>query len=219
AIVLVAATFFFTRKHYAPPVTTAPSAASAPVAPAPAVSAPAASAPASVPSASAPAVSAPAQTTPEPSLPTLGVSSGAGKVTLKVSPKDQPPAESGRILGTLIVVAGQDDARVFLNGELQRQLTQAGQLRLPNLELKDYVVQVSKSGFQDPPQQKIRIRKGEQARLVFNLQPQPQPQTRLASLTIQGGVPGTAVLVDQTPVGTIQPDGTLSIATVNPGDR
>ena len=88
-------------------------------------------------------------------------------------------------------------------------------MRLPNLELKDYVVQVSKSGFQDPPQQKIRIRKGEQARLIFNLQPQP----RLASLTIQGGAPGTTVLVDQTPVGTIQPDGTLSVSTVNPGDH
>ena len=123
--------------------------------------------------------------------------------------------ESGHNLGTLLVVAGQDDARVFLNGKLQRQLTQAGQLRLPNLELKDYVVQVSKSGFQDPPQQKIRIRKGEQARLIFNLQPQP----RLASLTIQGGAPETMVLVDQTLVGTIQPDGTLSVSTVNPGDH
>jgi hypothetical protein len=136
---------------------------------------------------------------------------GVGKVTV-----DNPaPTESGHNLDTLLVVAGQDDARVFLNGKLQPQLTQAGQLRLPNLELKDYVVQVSKSGFQDPPQQKIRIRKGEQARLVFNLQPQP----RLASLTIQGGAPGTSVLVDQTPVGTIQPDGTLSVSTVKPGDH
>ncbi len=96
-------------------------------------------------------------------------------------------------------------------------------MRVPNLEPRDYVVQVSKSGFQDPPQQKIRIRKGEQARLIFNLQPQPQPQpqpqTRLASLTVQGGVPGTAVLVDQTPVGTIKPDGTLSVSTVIPGDH
>ncbi len=62
---------------------------------------------------------------------------------------------------------------------------------------------------------KIRIRKGEQAKLIFNLQPQP----RLASLTIQGGAPGTTVLVDQTLVGTIQPDGTLSVSTVNPGDH
>jgi hypothetical protein len=41
----------------------------------------------------------------------------------------------------------------------------------------------------------------------------------VASLTIQGGTPGTTVLVDQTPVGTIQPDGTLSVSTVNPGDH
>ena len=137
--------------------------------------------------------------------------SSAGKGTLD----DQPPAESGRNLGTLLVIAGQDEARVFLNGKLQPQLTQAGQLRLPNLESEDYVVQISKNGFQDPPQQKIRIRKGEQARLTFNLRPEP----RLASLTIQGGAPGTTVFVDQTLVGTIQPDGTLSVSTVNPGDH
>jgi tetratricopeptide (TPR) repeat protein len=196
ALVLVAATFFFTRKHYAPPVANTPSAA---------------------PIVSAQAVSAPVPTTSEPSLPALPTSSDTAAET--VTHDDQPPAESGRNRGTLLVVAGQNDARVFLNGKLQPQLTQAGQLRLPNLELKDYVVQVSKSGFQDPPQQKIRIRKGEQARLIFNLQPQPQPQPRLASLTIQGGAPGTTVLVDQTLVGAIQSDGTLSVSTVNPGDH
>jgi len=207
AVILVAATFFFTRKHYAPPVGKTP--AAAPTVSAPTVAAPAVSAPA----VSGPTVSAPAQSTPELSLPAPPVSSdtGAGKVTVD----DHLPAESGHNMGTLVVVAGQDDARVFLNGKLQRQLTQAGQLRLPNLELKDYVVQVSKSGFQDPPQQKIRIRKGEQARVIFNLQPQP----RLASLTIQDGAPGTTVLVDQNLVGTIQPNGTLSVSTVNPGDH
>jgi tetratricopeptide (TPR) repeat protein len=206
AIILVAATFFFTRRYYALPVAKTQPAA-------PTVSVPDVPAPAQT----TPAQAAPTQTTPEPSLPALRTSSdtAAGKVTVD----DEPPVESGHNLGTLLVVAGQDDADVFLNGELQRQLTQAGLLLLPNLELKDYVVQVSKSGFQDPPQQKIRIRKGEQARLVFNLQPQPQPQPRLASLTIQGGAPGTTVLVDQTLVGTIQPDGTLSVSTLNPGDH
>jgi tetratricopeptide (TPR) repeat protein len=202
AIILVAATFFFTRRHYVTPVAkTQPTA--------PTVSAPAVSAPAQA----TPAQEVPAQIAPEPSLPALAVSSdtAAGKVTVD----DQPPAESVQNMGTLLVVAGQDGARVFLDGKLQGQLTQAGKLRLPNLELKDYVVQVSKSGFQDPPQQTIRIRKGEQARLIFDLQPQP----RLASLTIQGGPPGTMVLVDQTPVGTIQSDGTLSVSTVNPGDH
>jgi tetratricopeptide (TPR) repeat protein len=218
-MILVAATFFFTRKHYAPPVAKTPSAA--PTVAVPAVSAPAVSASTASVSASAPA-------TPKSSLPALPVSSDAAPGKVKVN--DQPPAESGHDLGTLLVVTGQDDARVFLNGKLQRQLTQGGQLRLPNLELKDYVVQVSKSGFQDPPQQKIRIREGEPATLIFNLQAQNlqpqnlqpqnlQPQPSLASLTIQGGAPGTIVLVDHAPVGTIQPDGTLSVSTVNPGDH
>lgn len=122
--------------------------------------------------------------------------------------------ESGQNLGTLVVVTGQDKAKVFLNGKLQPQLTNGGQLRIPNLEPKDYVVRVSKSGFQDLPEQKIRLRKG-QGKLIFNFQPAPH----LASLTIQGGLPGTTVLIDQAAVGTIQPDGTLSIATVNPGDH
>ena len=212
ALILMAVTFFFTRQHYAQPVAKAPAAA-------PKVSAATISAPASGPSVSAPAVSAPAKATPEPSLPALRPSSdtAAGKVTVD----DRPPAESGHNLGTLLVVAGQDDARVFLNGKFQAELTQAGQLRLPNLELKDYVVQVTKPGFQDPPQQNIRVRKGEQAKLIFNLQPQPRvaSQPSLASLTIQGGVSGTTVLVDQTPVGTIRPDGTLSVSSVNPGDH
>jgi tetratricopeptide (TPR) repeat protein len=214
AIILVAATFFFTRKHYAPQLAKMPSAA--PIVDAPAVDAPAVSAPDVSPTVSAPTVSAPAQTTPEPSfsLPVARVSSdtAAGKV----SRNSQPPTEPGHNLGTLLVVADQDDASVFLDGKLQPQLTQAGQLRLPNLELKEYVVQVSKSGFQDPPPQKVRIAKGEQFKVTFYLQPQ---QPRLASLAILGGPPETKVLVDQTLVGTIQPDGTLAVSTVNPGDH
>ncbi len=123
--------------------------------------------------------------------------------------------ESGRNLGALVVVTRQDKAKVFLNGKLQQQLTEGGQLRIPNLELKEYVVRVSKSGFEEVPEQKIRLRKGEQGSLTFNLQPIP----RLASLTIQGGVPGATVLIDQNPVGTVRPDGTLTVATVNPGDH
>ena len=108
---------------------------------------------------------------------------------------------------------------MILNGKLQSQLTHGGQLRLPNLELKDYVVQVSKSGFQNPPLQKVRIRGNDLARLSFTLQPNLAPQPRLASLTVQGGAPGAAVLIDQIPVGSIQPDGRLSVSAVNPGDH
>ncbi len=125
--------------------------------------------------------------------------------------------ESGQSesLGTLLVVAGQDKAKVFLNGKLQPQLTSNGQLRIPNLEFKDYTVRVSENGFQDLPEQKVRIRKGEQGKVIFNLQPIPH----LASLTIQGGLPGSAVLIDQTSSGIIQPDGTLTVSTISPGDH
>jgi hypothetical protein len=118
-------------------------------------------------------------------------------------------------LGTLLVMTGQDDAGVFLDGKLLPHVTRGGQLRLPNLAPQEYVVQVSKSGFQDLPAQKVRIRKGEEAKVIFNLQPLP----RLASLTVQGGTPGSAVFIDQTGVGTIQSDGTFFVPTVNPGDH
>jgi len=205
AIILVAATFFFTRRHYVPAVVRAPS---------PAISAP------SVPVASQPAPSAApesapvdssASQTPAETAPSAPPDTGVEQAAIP----DQPPADSAHDFGTLLVMTGQDGAKVSLNGKVQRQLTRSGQLRLPSLEPKDYVVQVSKAGFQDPPEQKIRIRKREQSMLVFNLQPQPH----LASLSIQGGTPGTTVLVDQSPVGTIQTDGMLSVSTINPGDH
>jgi serine/threonine-protein kinase len=149
----------------------------------------------------------------------LAVTRGSDKYKLDVDAEAAPTLnaflESGQNLGTLVVVTGQDKAKVFLNGKLQAQPTQGGQLRIPNLELKEYVVRVSKSGFQDLAEQKIRIRKGEQAKVIFNLQPVPH----LASLNIQGGTPGATVLIDQNPAGTVQADGTLNVATVNPGDH
>lgn len=205
AIILFAATVFFRRSHPTQPVAKNP--AVAPSVP-----------PATVP---APVVSTPASITHEPPPPASIPSSEAADEE-KTKPADQLPAEapgghteSGQNLGTLLVVAGQDNARVFLNGKLQRQLTQSGELRIANLEPKSYIVQVSKNGFQDPPKQEIRIHRREEAQLVFNLQPQP----RMAALTIRGGAPGTTVLVDQIPVGTVQPDGTLSVSTINPGDH
>jgi tetratricopeptide (TPR) repeat protein len=202
AAILLFAIFFSARKHQASSVAKTPaiaSTASFQEGPAPAASAPAAS---------APAVSATPEASPEPSQP------ASSDTAAEKTPSDNL-APAGHNMGTLVVIAGQDDARVFLNGKPQRQLTRSGQLRLPDLDPRDYVVQVTKSGFQDPPAQTVRIRKGEQVDVSFNLEPQP----RLASLTIQGGASGTTVLVDQNPVGIIRSDGTLSISTVNPGDH
>jgi hypothetical protein len=76
-------------------------------------------------------------------------------------------------------------------------------------------VRVAKPGFQDLPEQKIRIRKGQQGRLVFDL----LPVLHLASLSIQGGPAGAAVFVDQANVGTISQDGSLNLPSISPGER
>jgi serine/threonine protein kinase len=190
AIVLLAAIFLLARKHRSATESVAPSPATLPAAAVTNSPAPDAASPEPTPA----AVDSPAESAPEDSAPEQAASAD---------------------VGSMIVVAGQDKAKVFLNGKPQSQLTRNGQLRIRNLEPKDYVVRVSKSGFQDLPERKIRIRKGERGKLIFNLQPVPH----LASLSIQGGFPGSAVLIDQTPAGTIQSDGSLSIATINPGDH
>jgi len=123
--------------------------------------------------------------------------------------------ESGQNVGTLVVVTGQDKARVFLNGKALPQQTQGGQLRIANLEPKEYRVRVEKDGYQDVPEQNIRVRKGEQGRLVFGLLPVP----RMASLNLQGAPPGATVFIDQTNAGTVQPDGTLTLSAITPGDH
>jgi serine/threonine-protein kinase len=149
----------------------------------------------------------------------LTVSHGTDQYRLDIDVEPTPSLlafiQSGQNVGTLLVMTGQDRTKVFIDGKPLDQLTRGGQLRVSNLEPKDYVVRVAKDGYQELPEQKARVRKGEQSRLIFNLQAVP----RLATLAIQGGVPGTTVLVDQAPVGTVQPDGTLTVATVNPGDH
>jgi PEGA domain len=164
----------------------------------------------------APAPATPVTTTPSPLAASPEPTPAAADLPAESALEDSGPEQAASDdVGSVIVVTGQDKARVFLNGKPQPQLTRNGQLRIRNLEPKDYAVRVSKNGFQDLPEQKIRVRKGEQAKLTFNLQPVPN----LASLSIQGGVPGSIVLIDQTPAGTIQPDGTLTFATVDPGDH
>jgi hypothetical protein len=150
----------------------------------------------------------------------LAVSLGPDEFKLEVDAGAAPALttflQSGQNIGTVLILTGQDRAKVLLNGKLQPGATgQNGQLRIANLEPREYTVKVFKSGFQDPPEQKIRIRKGLQGKLSFNLQPVPH----FAALRIQGGTPGVVVAMDQQPLGTVQADGTLSVSTVNPGDH
>jgi len=122
--------------------------------------------------------------------------------------------QAGKV-GTLIVTTREDGVTVFVNGNPQKTLTRGGQLRIANLDPKQYVIAVAKEGFQDSESQRVTVREGEQSMLNFAMKPTP----RVASLSIRGGPPGAQVFVDDKPVGTIQTDGTLNLTTIDPGDH
>lgn len=83
-------------------------------------------------------------------------------------------------LGTLIVVTGEDDVRVFVNNREQKKHTARGQLRVPTPPGK-VSVRVYKDGFTTLPTQTVDVVKGADARVEFQLQkmdtgvPKPTP--------------------------------------------
>ena len=115
--------------------------------------------------------------------------------------------------GTLIVSTGEDDVRVFLNNKEYPRHTQRGQLRIQTLG--NLSVRVMKDGFESPPPQTAEVKKGAETRLEFKLKAVP----RFATLQVNGGTPGAEVVVDQQSAGTIGADGSLTDATVPPGDH
>jgi len=122
--------------------------------------------------------------------------------------------QSGKNIGTLTVVTTEDGVTVSVNGRAQKGLTRGGQLRIANLEPKEYTISVSKAGFKDAAPQKVVIRKGEQ-KLIFPMVALP----RVATLSIRGGTPGAQALLDDKLLGSVQADGTLSVANISPGDH
>jgi hypothetical protein len=78
------------------------------------------------------------------------------------------PAAAGD-MGTIIVVTGEDDVRVFLNNREQKRHTAKGQLRVPTPPGKT-AVRVYKDGFTTPPTQSVDVQKGADARVEFQMQ-------------------------------------------------
>jgi len=148
---------------------------------------------------------------------TIGAESNRRKLIVEISPSPLLTAylRSDRDVGTLVVVTGEDGVRVFLNGREQRRTTSRGQLRIPNLPVREYAVRVAKDGFQDAPEQRVAIRKGEEVKVVFALRPLP----RVATLVIAGGPAGAEVLLDGQPVGIIQDDGSFHHSGIPEGEH
>jgi len=118
-----------------------------------------------------------------------------------------------RNVGNLLVVAGEDGATVLLNGKKYPRTTKHGQLVIANLAPKQYTVSVLKEGFQAGASQEVNIQKGQEAKLVFALQPAPT----VATLVIAGATPLAEVMLDGKPVGKIEQDGSFSASNIKPG--
>jgi hypothetical protein len=117
--------------------------------------------------------------------------------------------------GTVVIVAGQDGADVYINGKLYRRKTERGQIRVPNLNVGEYTIRVHKQGFIDPPPETVQIKKAEETPVEFHLQPLPE----IATLEVKGALPGTMVYLDNELAAAIGADGVATISTVKPGDH
>jgi len=146
----------------------------------------------------------------------VGEGDSARKIAIEMGPAPGLSVflKSDRNVGTLVVVAGEDDVTVFLNDRPMRRPTRRGQLRISNLAVQQYRVRVAKDGFEQEPEQTAQISKGQETTVRFELRPLPQA----ASLQIRGGVAGASVLLDGKPVGTLQADGSFSMSLA-PGEH
>jgi hypothetical protein len=114
--------------------------------------------------------------------------------------------------GAIVLVTHQDNAEVFINGVLCRRRTSRGQLRIP-LKAGEYTIRVHKAGFIDPPPETVRVNRDEETALTFSLQPVPQ----IATLAIDGALPGTMVYVDKDLAAVIGIDGKAEMSNIKPG--
>jgi hypothetical protein len=114
----------------------------------------------------------------------------APALTVFLRPERVGPAAGD--FGTLIVVTGEDDVRVFVNNKEQKKHTARGQLRVPILPGKASV-RVYKDGFMTPATQSVDVVKGADARVEFQLQkmdmgsPKPTPVATPTPVSITTG--------------------------------
>jgi hypothetical protein len=118
--------------------------------------------------------------------------------------------------GSLIILTGEDGAEVTVDGQKYRRKTGHGQLRIATLKAGAHTIKVAKPGFLEVPPQTVQIKKNEESRLVFRLQPQPPP---VATLEVKGAQPGTQILIDGNSSAAIGAEGGASIGNVAPGDH
>jgi serine/threonine protein kinase len=142
---------------------------------------------------------------------TLSLTNGA-------SPTLQVQLNSDRNVGSLMILTPSlDDVQVDLDGKpyKQRKKSKSGQIHITNLAVKQHTVRVYKEGFQEAPPQPVEINKGEEAKLTFQLRPNPT----VAAISIHGAAAGAQVKLDQKSIGTVDADGSFSGPNIAPGNH
>ncbi len=137
-------------------------------------------------------------------------------LTTGAAPVLQIQLYSDRNVGSVLIVTGEDDVRVEIDGKPQtKKKSKGGQVRITNLAVKPHAVRVFKDGFQDVAAQNVEIKKGEEAKLQFTLRPVPT----MGALALHGAAAGLQVLLDQKPIGAVGADGSFSFPNIAPGSH
>lgn len=136
-------------------------------------------------------------------------------LTYTVAPAMTVFIKSDPDAGSLLIIAGQDDAQVFVNDKPYKRMTEHGQLRIPNLKVGEYIIRVHKPGFVDAAPTVIHIIKGEESRAEFQLTPVPQ----VATLEVRGAQPGTTVFLDRDLLATVGGDGIVTLPGIKAGEH
>jgi serine/threonine-protein kinase len=108
-----------------------------------------------------------------------------------------------RDVGTLLVDAGEDNARIYLNNKPYNQRTGHGTLRIP-LASGTYSVRVEKDGFRSPTSQMAEVKRAQDVPLKFSLTPLP------ATLELTNATPEALVKFDGQPIGKVNGSGRFS---------
>ena len=147
----------------------------------------------------------------------LGQGADIRKMSFEVGPAPALDAifYSDREVGSMLVMTGEDDAEVYLDGRPLPHKTVHGQVRIPGLGTRSHTVRVVKDGFQDTGTQKVDIVKGQEARVPFTLVALP----RLSFLALEHMPAGVQVSIDGTQIGTVGSNGTLARGNISPGEH
>jgi hypothetical protein len=122
---------------------------------------------------------------------------------------------SDRDVGSMLILTGEDDAEVTLDGTVLQRKTRQGRLRIPNLKTTQHTVHLHKDGFKDPAGQTVTVVKGQEANLRFTFEPLP----KLASLILENLPLGAQIALDDAPIGTVNSEGGLSHPNITPGQH